>query len=163
MGLYELVRRRCYKIVICDAEEDGGYTYEGIGGAIRKCRIDFGAEIHLDFSTLTPNTNSKLSPAHIARGTIRYPETLSGQKALCCTSSLRSLVVPKPPPDGAVPATPVPGSVPLPDVPGDVQSYKLQHEDFPHDSTAEQWFTESQFESYRRLGQRVVGRLDKLV
>ena len=55
-----------------------------------------------------------------------------------------------------------PGTVELPDVPGDVQNYKLQHKDFPHDSTAEQWFTESQFESYRRLGQRVVARIDRL-
>ena len=30
------------------------------------------------------------------------------------------------------------------------------------DPTAEQWFTESQFESYRRLGQRVVERIDRL-
>ena len=59
-------------------------------------------------------------------------------------------------------ARPDPGTVELPDVPGDVQNYKLQHEDFPHDSTAEQWFTESQFESYRRLGQRVVARIDRL-
>jgi hypothetical protein len=159
MGLYELVRRRCYKIVICDAEEDGGYSYDGIGAAIRKCRIDFGAEIKLDFSSLTPNADSKLSPAHIARGTIRYPETPDGPEAagevLYIKSSLTGFV-PKPQPP---PPPPVPGSVELPDVPGDVQSYKLQHEDFPHDSTAEQWFTESQFESYRRLGQRVVGTL----
>ena len=161
MGLYELVRRRCYKIVICDAEEDGRYTYEGIGGAIRKCRIDFGVEIHLDFSTLTPNTNSKLSPAHIAQGTIRYPETPVGAEGtvLYIKSSLTGFV-PRPQGDGDVPAAPVPGSVELPNVPGDVQSYKLEHEDFPHDSTAEQWFTESQFESYRRLGQRVVASID---
>ena len=38
----------------------------------------------------------------------------------------------------------------------------FEHKDFPHDSTAEQWFTESQFESYRRLGQRVVARIDRL-
>jgi len=44
----------------------------------------------------------------------------------------------------------------LPNVPGDVQNYKLQHANFPHDSTAEQWFTESQFESYRALGQAIV-------
>ena len=45
MGLYELVRRRCYRIVICDAEADSAYTFEGIGAAIRKCRVDFGAAI----------------------------------------------------------------------------------------------------------------------
>jgi len=43
-GLYELVRRRCRYIVICDAEGDGDLKFEGIGMAIRKCRIDFGAE-----------------------------------------------------------------------------------------------------------------------
>jgi hypothetical protein len=47
----------------------------------------------------------------------------------------------------------------LPEVPGDVQNYKLQHPYFPHDPTAEQWFTESQFESYRRLGQSIVDGL----
>jgi hypothetical protein len=28
----------------------------------------------------------------------------------------------------------------------------MSHPDFPHESTADQWFSESQFESYRRLG-----------
>jgi hypothetical protein len=158
MGLYELVRRRCYRIVICDAEADSAYTFEGIGAAIRKCRVDFGAAINLDLSGLSPNTNSKLSPAQIVRGTIRYPETLPGQdgEVIYIKASLTG----KAAEDGSPP--PVEGTVELPDVPGDVQNYKLQHEDFPHDSTAEQGFTESQFESYRRLGQRVVARLDRL-
>jgi hypothetical protein len=158
MGLYELVRRRCYQIVICDAEEDGDYSYEGIGGAIRKCCIDFGVEIDLDLSGLSPNTKSKLSPAHIVRGTIRYPETLPGDdgEVIYIKASLTKRAAPA----GGTP--PVDGTVDLPDVPGDVQNYKLQHDAFPHDPTAEQWFTESQFESYRRLGQRVVEGIDRL-
>jgi hypothetical protein len=158
MGLYELVRRRCYHIVICDAEEDGDYSYEGIGGAIRKCCVDFGAEIDLDLSGLSPNTKSKLSPAHIVRGSIRYPETLPGDdgEVIYIKASLTKRTAPA----GGTP--PVDGTVDLPDVPGDVQNYKLQHDAFPHDPTAEQWFTESQFESYRRLGQRVVERIDRL-
>ena len=31
-------------------------------------------------------------------------------------------------------------------------SYARAHEDFPHETTTDQWFTESQFESYRSLG-----------
>jgi len=164
MGLYELVRRRCYKIVICDAEQDGDYVYEGIGASIRKCRIDFGAEIELDFSAITPNTKSELSPTHVVRGTIRYPETPPGEEGeiLYIKASLTAKA-PKQPNAGKPPAPPVRGSVTLPDVPGDVQNYKLQHEDFPHDSTAEQWFTESQFESYRCLGVRVIESLNKLI
>jgi predicted acylesterase/phospholipase RssA len=158
MGLYELVRRRCYHIVICDAEEDGTYIYEGIGMAIRKCRIDFGVAIDLDLSGLTPNMKSKLSPAHIVRGTIRYPETLPGDEGEVIY--IKASLTCRTPKDGSPP--PLKGSVELPDVPGDVQNYKLQNQDFPHDSTAEQWFTESQFESYRRLGQSVVERIDRL-
>jgi hypothetical protein len=157
MGLYELVRRRCYYIVICDAEEDGDYSYEGIGAAIRKCRIDFGAAIDLDLSGLSPNTESKLSPAHIVRGTIRYPETLPEKEGVVVY--IKASLTRRVQGWGPLPAK---GSVELPDAPGDVQNYKLQHQDFPHDSTAEQWFTESQFESYRRLGQCVLERIDRL-
>ncbi len=35
-------------------------------------------------------------------------------------------------------------------------NYAAQNPSFPHQSTADQWFDESQFESYRRLGFHVV-------
>ena len=35
----------------------------------------------------------------------------------------------------------------------DVRQYGFAHSDFPQQSTAEQWFDEAQFESYRRLGE----------
>jgi hypothetical protein len=33
-----------------------------------------------------------------------------------------------------------------------IRSYAMGHEEFPHETTVDQWFTESQFESYRSLG-----------
>ena len=33
-----------------------------------------------------------------------------------------------------------------------VRGFAKAHPDFPHQSTIDQWFTESQFESYRALG-----------
>jgi hypothetical protein len=33
-----------------------------------------------------------------------------------------------------------------------VRSYATAHETFPHEATLDQWFNESQFESYRALG-----------
>jgi type IV secretory pathway VirD2 relaxase len=33
-----------------------------------------------------------------------------------------------------------------------VRGYALAHKAFPHETTADQWFTESQLESYRALG-----------
>jgi hypothetical protein len=38
------------------------------------------------------------------------------------------------------------------DEPADVLGYHKTAPAFPHESTADQWFNESQFESYRRLG-----------
>ena len=40
--------------------------------------------------------------------------------------------------------------------PDDVLAYRRMHPDFPHDPTADQFFTESQFESYRALGHHAV-------
>lgn len=37
-------------------------------------------------------------------------------------------------------------------MPEDARAYANLHEDFPHENTADQWFSESQFESYRSLG-----------
>lgn len=36
--------------------------------------------------------------------------------------------------------------------PADLLNYKRTHPGFPHDTTSDQWFDESQFESYRKLG-----------
>jgi hypothetical protein len=45
----------------------------------------------------------------------------------------------------------------------DIQHYKAKHKKFPHESTADQWFDEPQFESYRRLGHHIGrGVFDKI-
>ena len=153
MGLYELVRRRCYRILICDGEEDQKYVFDGLATAIRKCRIDFGVEIVLsDLKKLRLDPNTKYSHAHFATGTIRYPEAGGSSSSktgtiLYLKSSLtgtRSFTLP----DGY--------KKQLGTEPADILNYKLQHGTFPHDTTLNQWFTESQFESYRRLGCHVV-------
>jgi hypothetical protein len=41
------------------------------------------------------------------------------------------------------------------DEPPDLLTYQLKHAVFPQDSTADQWFQETQFEAYRRLGHHV--------
>ncbi|MGC2108210.1 MAG: patatin-like phospholipase family protein [Candidatus Korobacteraceae bacterium] len=155
MGLYELVRRRCYRILICDGEEDENYVFEGLGMAIRKCRIDFGVEIQLsDLKELRLNKKTRCSSAHFATGTIRYPEAGGGGpewkdgEIIYLKSSLTGTAKYLAPGE-TKPTT-------LCTEPADILNYKLQHPNFPHDTTLNQWFTESQFESYRRLGCHVV-------
>ncbi|MBV8612735.1 MAG: hypothetical protein JOY66_03060, partial [Acetobacteraceae bacterium] len=45
------------------------------------------------------------------------------------------------------------------DAPADVRAYANLHPQFPHEPTLDQWFTEAQFESYRKLGEFQMGRL----
>lgn len=126
LGVYELVRRRIATIVVVDAGQDEHSNYDDLGNAIRKCYADFGVviDIHAD----------ALKTGYHAIGSIRYPRR-EGE--------------PKPPPEGTLiylkPA--LTGSVPV-----DLQNYALTHKGFPHQSTVDQCFDESQFESYRKLG-----------
>jgi len=46
----------------------------------------------------------------------------------------------------------------LEDLPVDVRAYAAAHVDFPHETTTDQWFSESQFESYRQLGYFALGQ-----
>jgi hypothetical protein len=137
MGLYELVRRKCRYIIVCDAEEDKAITFEGIGMALRKCRTDFGVEIDLDLRALRKAAETGWSSVHCVVGTILYPtedpDTLRRDRG--------KIVYLKSTMTGSEPA--------------DLLSYKLEHSAFPHDSTVNQWFSESQFESYRVLGRDI--------
>src|SRR5271165_2923913 len=78
MGIYELVRRRCKYIVLCDAEQDATFTFGGLGMAIRKCRIDFGAEIDIDPKRIVPVGTTHRSDSHCAVGTITYADGEKG-------------------------------------------------------------------------------------
>jgi len=40
-----------------------------------------------------------------------------------------------------------------------VKNYEKESDGFPHESTADQFFTESQFESYRALGRHMVDQM----
>jgi hypothetical protein len=148
MGVYELVRRRCRYIVVCDGEQDQDLTFEGLAGAIRKCRIDFDTEICIDLDKIRKKKDkdgpAEFSQAHCAVGRIHYPEDRGKPDVpenrsylLYFKSSLTG------------------------DEPADVLQYHSQEPLFPHQSTADQWFDESQFESYRRLGLHIGSKVLK--
>jgi len=131
MALYELVKRRCGLIILCDAEADGGYGFGGLGNAIRKCRIDLGIDICLDVSEIAPKKSSKPSKKHCAVGTIHYERVDVDAPTGTIIYFKASLTG---------------------DESTDVKNYKKTRDAFPHESTIDQWFSETQFESYRKLG-----------
>jgi len=132
LGLYEMVLRRVHQIVVSDGGADPKYAYDGLGNAIRKIRIDLGIEIEIKEIGIIPPTE-KGPGKYCAYGTIHYkrvdgPDAEDGE-----------LLYIKP-------------VVYKNEGPRDVLNYSTTSPTFPHESTANQFFTESQFESYRRLG-----------
>jgi hypothetical protein len=134
LGIYELVRRRCRFIIVSDAGQDGAVTFADLGNAIEKCRADFGVDIEISLDEMRPGAGTRFSNWHCAIGTIRYdrqnPREASGT-LVYIKSSLTG------------------------DEPADVLRYAALHPSFPHQSTNDQFFDESQFESYRALGYHV--------
>jgi hypothetical protein len=137
LGLYEMVVRRCRYIVVVDAGADPTYTKEDLGNAVRKIRIDLGVPIEFpEFPGGLPTDPSLGANArHCALGEIYYDCVDPGaQKG-------RLLYI-KPLLTG--------------DEPADVLNYYSADPVFPQQSTTDQWFDESQFESYRRLGAHTI-------
>ena len=132
LGLYEMVLRRCKFILAVDAGQDFDYVFEDLGNAIRKIRIDLG--IPIEIKVVSPKKAEDAIP-HCAFGTIRYSVVDGG-------TSDGSLIYIKPTIFG--------------DEPPDVANYAAAHPEFPHEPTTDQWFSESQLESYRLLGLHAV-------
>src|SRR5207244_7789476 len=109
--------------------------------AIRRCRIDFGAEITLDIARYARRHPRESSPGpHVVKGRILYQD-----------AHLRMLGI-DPTPDSRRGVILWIKPVVRQHDPADVRQYQLAFPDFPQQSTADQWYDEGQFESYRRLG-----------
>ncbi len=132
LGLYEMIRRRCRFIVISDASCDPKCTFEDLGNATRKAYIDFGVSIEFEKLSIQPRQTPPAAGVSCAIGSIKYPGS----------DRLGWLLYIKPTYHGTERA--------------DIRSYAAAHGKFPHESTTEQWFSESQLESYRALGANVV-------
>jgi hypothetical protein len=138
LGIYEMVVRRCYTIIVVDGGCDPEYTFEDLANAVRKIRIDLGVPI--EFANGVAIKKDPDNQHHWAIGTIKY---------------------------SAVDGTPVKEDGRLiyikasitGDEPADVAQYHRATPVFPHESTADQWFSESQFESYRVLGQHIATKI----
>jgi hypothetical protein len=141
LGIYEMVLRRCHLIVISDAAADPDYNFSDLGNAIRKVRIDLGVPIEFTAMPIfSPDSKDfdKKKGMYWAIGRIRYS---------CIDGKVQDglLIYIKPAVYGGEP--------------GDVLEYKKSHPTFPHQSTADQFFDEPQFESYRILGSHVMDEM----
>jgi hypothetical protein len=124
--------------VLVDAGADREFQFDDLGNAIRKINIDLG--IPITFPGLAaaswPFSNKKaLTDRYCAIGKIDYGCVDPG-------APIGYLIYFKPQLIGHEP--------------GDVTAYAATHGAFPHETTANQFFNEAQFESYRHLGSHAV-------
>jgi hypothetical protein len=147
LALYEMVRRRCRFILVSDAGCDPSCRLEDIGNAIRKIRVDLGVPIDFEPGAFDIKARSKegeeVSGRYWAVGRIGYsaidaPDIPEDEKRARYDGIL---IYVKPCFYGREPR--------------DVFNYALGHPEFPHEPTSDQWFSESQFESYRSLGEHI--------
>ena len=138
-----------------DDGADAKPCFSDMGEAIRRCRIDFGAEITLvdGVDAFAKSADGGLAKAHHAHGTIRYAEPhlrMLGWSDAEIADRRDGVIV------WVKPGVTADDSV-------DVRQYKLENADFPQQTTVDQWYDESQFESYRALGyQALASRLDEM-
>jgi len=139
LGVYELLRRRCKYIVAIDGEQDGQMTFAALTTLQRLAAIDLGVRIDLDLDDLRLNA-SGLSRSHFRFARIHYPAD-TGET----TEGLGYLVYVK------LSLTGNEGEF--------IRRYRHDEPAFPHHPTANQFFTEAQFEAYRSLGEHIGDKL----
>jgi hypothetical protein len=139
LGVYELLKRGCQLIVVVDGEADPSMSFPSLLKLERYARIDLGVRIVLpwdEISLMTKTVSASLQsggPAmihkgpHCAVGHIHYENGVKGI-ILYFKSSLTG------------------------DEKDYILDYKKRYPDFPHETTADQFFSEEQFEVYRALG-----------
>ncbi|WP_431256457.1 patatin-like phospholipase family protein [Roseateles chitinivorans] len=143
-GLYEMVRRRVRHIVVVDAGADPDYQYDDLLSTVRRIRVDMG--IGIEFTTNMPGPlERKRSGAAVARARILYTHADPNAKD-------GTLLLIKP---ALVHDDPLGPWLPL-DVRRYAEESRRGTNRFPQQPTSDQFFDESQFESYRMLGLHTV-------
>jgi hypothetical protein len=165
LGLYEMVRRRCRYIVAVDAGCDPNFAFEDLGNAVRKIFIDLGVRITFEgLENLKNRTTADELKLNISKATIGGKDSITEKQPIAAEKK----------PDDEIPYHAI-GRIHYRDADGadckdgciiyikpaihfsknegaGVRSYASANKTFPHESTGDQWFAESQFESYRSLG-----------
>jgi hypothetical protein len=172
-GCYELLRRRVPVIVVCDDGADPDYAFDDLANLVRKARLDFDAHVSFliapdalvgkfqDLEREPPALASDkreanidlripISRRHLIVARVDYPDgdQIEPRHASKDGKAHSLIIVVKPSLTG--------------DEPLDVLQYAASHPAFPQEPTADQFFAEAQWESYRRLGEHIGRSLTKI-
>ena len=137
-ALYEMVRRRCRCIVLSDAGCDPDYGFEDLGNAVRKISIDLG--VYISFGELRAAQEAVEGQQRDRGRLLRDRRDRLPDGAGAATGVRRERLHPLH--QAGYHGTESAGVV----------AYATANAAFPHESTGDQFFSESQFESYHTLG-----------
>ena len=150
LGVYELLRRECRLILVGDGERDLALRFEGLTELIRMAQIDLGIKIEMEGldEIRSGAQQHAVGTIHYSCGRIGkmiyFKSCLMGDDALVATMGENAyLSSPNREDNRRFDDNPY------------LSHYKMRSPDFPHESTADQFFDEQQFECYRALGYKV--------
>lgn len=156
LGVYELLRRRCGLIIVCDGGQDAQASYSDFVTALHRVGQDFGVTVHFDVTIAgrisgpqdliaRPRDDTYPKGAEYAskgyflatvdygrRGGHGWPK--QGLLIYMKTAMIEELKM-------------------------EAKGYKGAHPDFPDETTADQFFDEEQFRSYREVGYRIADQM----
>jgi len=131
LGLYEMLRRECDRILVVDAGSDERYVCADLGRVLTYAKIDLDTDV--DFlPPLGQPSGSEWTELRSAK--ISYRRSGKSGTLLYLKPCVRA------------------------DSPVAVRTFDSLHADFPHAGTGDQFFDEISFESYRALGQHQLER-----
>lgn len=139
LGIYELVRRKCKVILVCDGEMDRKTSYAALVSVQRRIKDDFGARIIFDPEAGPerlvedekmdyPSDAFMADETHFV-ATIQYADKSQGRIIYVKARMINALSF-------------------------EVKAYKGAHPDFPHEDTVDQFFDPEQFDAHCELGYR---------
>lgn len=131
LGLYELVRRQCRRIIVCDAGADPNLTLSSLGLVTQRARADFGADIVVHADQLAEQLRRNVITTPFVLGEVRYSDGSRGEILFIKPMVRQQLTA-------------------------DIYAYAKEHPDFPNESTSNQFFDEQQFSAYQELGRQIV-------
>lgn len=156
LAVYELVRRRCGLIIVCDGGQDNASSYADLVTAVQRVGQDFGATVHFDMAVRNGRKFEKCGPAQmIAKPTLTdYPKGAEFAEkgyfvARIDYGERGGNGWPK---EGIVIYL---KSALIRELAVGAKGYRGANPDFPNQTTGDQFFDEEQFEAYREVGFRI--------
>jgi hypothetical protein len=157
LALYEAIRRRAEVIVVTDGGADPEFKFADLANVVERTRVDFGVKI-----LWREDRSPRWTVMQKEVEGVDFPIAERGWAVADIWYSRGDV---EDEGDGRRPGRPADGTLfylkttMVADLPSDLVGYKKANDAFPDESTADQFFSEPQFEAYRELGFQLAHRM----